>query len=112
MIAPEYVAARRVLRDQPSRLKPKDGLDVLRLLRKTNAITLAAKLRMLASHDMAGEVTTIVIDALREHGADRTGPIAILAAAATPFDGSVTINESTVILIEELLEAYDAASLT
>lgn len=96
--------------DQPGRLKPKDGLDVLRLLRTADLGWLSARLRVLAADDMAGEITRKAIDALRSHGMRRDGVVATLAArAVTGLEDPVTVNESTVILIEDLVQAYDAA---
>lgn len=97
--------------EQPNRLKPKDGLDVLRLLRATDTSQLAERLRALAADETAGEVTRTAMDALRSHGMSRTGAFGALAARAvtTGLEDPATVNESMVILIEDLVEAYDAA---
>ncbi|MEY8038307.1 hypothetical protein [Saccharopolyspora cebuensis] len=90
------------------RLQPKDGLDVLRLLRVIDMGEVARRLHLLAMDDVAGEVTRSALVALREHGARADGPIATLAASAVTGteDPDVTI-ESTVLLVEELLQACD-----
>lgn len=96
-------------RGDPRRMKPKDGLDVLRLLRAVSVTGVAERLRALALHDISAEVTRCVIASLRSHGTDRKGPIASLAAAAVAgSDDPITISESAVILISDLLQTYDA----
>jgi hypothetical protein len=83
---------------QPSRLKPKDGLDILRLLRTTDTEQLAERLHTLAADEMAGS-----------HGMNRGAAIESLAArAVTGLEDPATVAGSTVILIEDLVQAYDA----
>lgn len=99
--------------EQPNRLKPKDGLDVLRLLRTADTGQLAERLRALAVHEIAGEVTRIAMDALRSHGLNRVGAIGSLAARAVAgLEDPATVAESTVILIEDLVQTYDAADIS
>ncbi|MEU5850123.1 hypothetical protein [Saccharopolyspora shandongensis] len=95
-------------RATPRRLKPKDGLDVLRLLRVVDMGEVARRLQLLAADEMAGEVTRSALASLREHGTESDGPIAALAASAVTGteDPDITI-ESTVLLVEELLQACD-----
>lgn len=95
-------------RATPRRLKPKDGLDVLRLLRVVDMGEVAQRLQLLAADEMAGEVTRSALASLREHGTESGGPIAALAASAVTGteDPDITI-ESTVLLVEELLQACD-----
>src|SRR5262249_51838089 len=89
--------------EQPKRLKPKDGLDVLRLLRTTDIRRLAERLHALVADEMAGEVTRAAMNALRSHDMNRT--IATLAArAVTDLEDPVIVRESTMILIEDLIQ--------
>lgn len=97
-------------REQPGRLKPKDGLDVLRLLRASTASDLAGRLSLLAADDLAGPSTRQVLAVLRaERGARHgRGVIAELAAtAAAGLDDPDVVADSVVALIDELLDAYD-----
>ncbi|MBP2340799.1 hypothetical protein JOF41_006977 [Saccharothrix coeruleofusca] len=91
-------------REQPHRLKPKDGLDVLRLLRTTDPARLARTLRELASSDLAGEVVRCAVAAMRHHGTDPDGVLPALAAAAEQgFEDADVIRMSTVTLVEDVL---------
>ena len=94
------------------RLQPKDGLDVLRLLRVANMPMLANKLRELSSDEMAGEVTKSAIAALQQHGTTSDGSIAALAAAAVAgFEDPVVISQSVSFLVDELLQIYRESGL-
>ncbi len=68
----------------------------------------AQRLQLLAADEMAGEVTRSALAALREHGTQGDGPVAALAASAVTGteDPDIAI-ESTVFLVEELLQACD-----
>ncbi|MCP3798720.1 hypothetical protein NLX83_05565 [Allokutzneria sp. A3M-2-11 16] len=93
-------------RATPHRQKPKDGLDVLRLLQVIDMNEVAGRLRMLASDRLAGQVTTSALNALAEHGRDANGPIASAAASAVSgLDDEERIAVSTTLLIDELLRA-------
>lgn len=95
---------------QPHRLKPKDGLDVLRLLRALDPARAAGRLRELTDDPLAGAVTLAAVTALRQLGADRDGLLPTLAATAvTGLDDEVMTRESMVILVEDLLLAYGTA---
>ncbi|MGO1054224.1 hypothetical protein [Crossiella sp. CA198] len=94
----------------PHRQKAKDGLDVLRLLRVLDPAEAAGRLRELEADGLAGPVIRSAITALRQHGADRDGPIATLAATAVVgLDDEEVARESTAILIEDLLGQYAIA---
>ncbi|GAB2746374.1 hypothetical protein [Amycolatopsis magusensis] len=97
-------------RDQPNRLKPKDGLDVLRLLRAIETAQLARGLEKLLAQDLSRRV---VEHAMRELRTLATGPEELLPslAAAAEFDGHDEIRMSTVALVEDLLAEFDAAGI-
>ncbi|GLZ39843.1 hypothetical protein Acsp05_34670 [Actinokineospora sp. NBRC 105648] len=90
---------------QPSRLRPKDGLDVLRLLRTTDPANLAASLREIASQHMAEDAVVSAVAAIREHGREWGGLLPSLAAAAEAGSGDPdVIRASVVALVEEVLD--------
>lgn len=89
---------------QPDRLLAKDGLDVLRLLRASEAVPLATRLAELTSDRLAGTVTVRAVGALREHGRDPDGLLATLAARAVGLRADPdTIARSLTALVNELL---------
>lgn len=90
-------------RTQPGRLKPKDGLDVLRLLRAVDTPRLARDLRALSSNELAGAVVTRAVQDLRELAAEILPSLA--AAAETGFDDPDVIRASMVVLVDDLLNA-------
>ncbi|MFL6074482.1 MAG: hypothetical protein ACJ73S_13900 [Mycobacteriales bacterium] len=97
----------------PRRLSPKDGLDVLRLLRATEGGTLASRLRLLARHAVAGPVTRDAVAMLRAHGQDPDGPLSALAGkAVSGLDDVALVAASTAALVRELLDAYDRTAVT
>ncbi|GGU67799.1 hypothetical protein [Lentzea flava] len=61
-------------RDQQShRLKPKDGLDVLRLLRAVDTASLAGRLVSIASHQLSSTAAASATNGLRELAGQRPG---------------------------------------
>jgi hypothetical protein len=96
-------------REEPLRLKPKDGLDVLRLLRSVDMPVVAERLRLLSQDPMSGVVTSQAIDALRRDGSSASGLIARLAATAVGEDWD-TVVQSVASLAAELLELVDSQS--
>ncbi|HWL38252.1 MAG TPA: GSU2403 family nucleotidyltransferase fold protein [Frankiaceae bacterium] len=93
-------------RATPGRLRPKDGLDVLRLLQTSATDHLAADLDRLVADDLAGPVTRMAMDALREHGSDPDGPVTTLAVtAAGVLANPDTIRASVPALVADLLAA-------
>jgi hypothetical protein len=89
---------------QPGRQKPKDGLDVVRLLRAVDTARLAKTLHELASDDLAGDAVRSAMEAIRLHGVYPSALLPTLAAAAEHgFEDSDVIRMSTVALVEELL---------
>jgi hypothetical protein len=92
--------------DQPRRLLPKDGLDVLRILQATDTEPLATRLVELSTDPLAGQVTRECLATLRERGRDPDGELATLAAAAVAgLADPATIRGSFVALVEDLLSA-------
>lgn len=95
-------------RDQPHRLKPKDGLDVLRLLRAVDTVSLAQRFGQLASNSLAGEVVEQTVRDLRELAAGPEDLPPVLAADAEIGLGDRDeIKMSMVALVDELLGALE-----
>jgi hypothetical protein len=92
-------------RDTPHRLKPKDGLDVLRLLQFVDMDLIAGQLRTLKDDPVAGAVTTKTLAVLRDDGCQSDGLIAMLAANAMPTDNWDETTQSVASLIRELVAA-------
>jgi len=90
-------------RTDPRRLMPKDGLDVLRLLQVIDMPAVATQLRVLAADPMAGPVTRLALDILRNDGCQADGLIATLAAKAIPAIDWDTTTQSMASLAIELL---------
>lgn len=94
--------------EQPNRRQPKDGLDVLRLLRASETRPLAARLAQLASDPLAGEVTRAAMTVLASRAGRRDGPLAMLVALAVGgLADPSTATESLAVLIEDLLASYE-----
>ncbi|MFC0114471.1 hypothetical protein [Kibdelosporangium aridum] len=95
-------------RDQPHRLRPKDGLDVLRLLRAVDTASLAQRFGQLASNGLAGEVVEQTVRDLRELAAGPEDLLPVLAADAEIGLGDRDeIKMSMVALVDELLGAFE-----
>jgi hypothetical protein len=96
-------------REQPQRLKPKDGLDVLRLLRAVDTTRLARSLVDLAINELS---STVVVEAMKDLRTLATTPddlLPVLAAdAEAGFGDPDEIKMSMVLLVSELLRKYDA----
>lgn len=93
-------------RDQPARLKPKDGLDILRLLRATDADRTGAKLAELVANPLT---SAVVGPALRDLGTLADGPDGLLpvlaAKAEAGFDDPDVLAMSMVVLVGDVLDA-------
>ncbi|HEV3356193.1 MAG TPA: hypothetical protein VG247_05320 [Pseudonocardiaceae bacterium] len=98
-------------RDCPRRLKPKDGLDVLRLLQFVDMKVISDRLCALLTDPMAGDVTGKALAVLREDGCEPDGLIARLAATALPTENWDTTTQSVASLIAELVDACASSSL-
>jgi hypothetical protein len=102
------IAERR--EQQPHRLKPKDGLDVLRLLRTVDTTRLAQRLADLAPDALAGTVVEQAVKELRTLAAGPDDLLPILAAEAEAgFSDPDEIKMSMVALVDDLLREFDAA---
>lgn len=98
-------------RDQPGRLKPKDGLDALRLLRAADVPRLARSLRKLASDELSSHVVERAIRELRELAREPEDILPTLAAnAEAGFDDSDVIKMSMVVLVDGLLREFDGVT--
>lgn len=94
-------------RDQPHRLKPKDGLDVLRLLRADDSGRLAYSLHPLASDPLSAAVTKQALDELRTLATRPEDLLPRLAAdAETGFGDPDEIKMSMVVLVGDLLNEF------
>jgi len=102
LVAKLHKIAERI--NDPKRLKPKDALDVLRLLRAVPVAKLAASLTELAGHEVSQVVTTEALGQLRTLFGEASGVGSQLAARAVEgLDDPVTIAASCALLSEELL---------
>lgn len=92
------------------RVRDKDALDVLRLLRRVATERLAERLTALRADPMAGEVTGAAIDHLRTMFGDHRAIGSQMAArAAAPLEDPETIAASCAALTRDLLAALEAA---
>lgn len=95
-------------KEQPNRLKPKDGLDVLRLLRAVDTTWLACGLRTLTENSLSSAMVEQALSELRALAAGPEGLLPTLAAAAEAgFGDSDEIKMSLVLLADELLRELD-----
>ena len=86
------------------RLRDKDALDVLRLLRATTAEALGAVMTDLLANERSAEVTRESIEQLRELFGDDGAPGSQMAArAAQPLEDPATIAASAAALAGDLL---------
>lgn len=93
---------------QPDRRRPKDGLDVLRLLQTSETHPLATRLAELANDPLAGDVTRAAMTSLASHGRQPDGPLGSLAALTVGgLADPVTVTASLVALVEDLLTDYE-----
>ena len=88
------------------RIEPKDALDVLRLLRGTEAVALANRLVWLEGHPVAGAATLNALGYLDAVFVRPDSPGADLAArASAPMESADVIRASIGVLVRELVEA-------
>jgi hypothetical protein len=103
------IAERR--EQQSHRLKPKDALDVLRLLRAVDTPSLASSLRRIAADELSSVVVEGAIKDLRELAAGPEDLLPRLAAdAEMGFSDSDEIKMSMVVLVDDLLQEFDRPS--
>lgn len=94
-------------RADPKRLKPKDALDVLRLLRGVSTESLAATLKDLSQHAIAGQVTAEAMTHLQTlFGSAQALGSQLAAQAVEGLDDPDVIATSCAALAEELMGAY------
>ncbi|HUQ60173.1 GSU2403 family nucleotidyltransferase fold protein [Lentzea sp.] len=95
-------------REQLHRLKPKDGLDVLRLLRVIDTESLASSLAVVAADELS---SAVVADAVKDLRALAAGPEELLPRLAADAEAGFTdpdeIKMSMVVLVEDLLREFD-----
>ncbi|MEV0843136.1 hypothetical protein AB0I55_26795 [Actinocatenispora sera] len=97
--------------DQPSRIKPKDALDVLRLLQTADDTALGRRLVELSDDPLAADVTRASVEILRRRGGRTDAELPRLAAQAVGVLADAdTIRASMAVLTEELVIAYDRAA--
>lgn len=90
-------------REQPHRLKPKDGLDVLRLLRAVETTRLARSLAALTKDDLSSAVVGQAVQDLRALATTPDDLLPALAAEAeTGFSDPDEIRMSMVALVDDL----------
>ena len=95
-------------REAQHRLKPKDGLDVLRLLRAVDTTWLALGLRALATDSLSSEVVEQTVKELRALAAGPEDLLPVLAANAdVGFGDTDEIKMSMVVLVDDLLREFD-----
>ncbi|MFI9011925.1 hypothetical protein ACIGNX_32275 [Actinosynnema sp. NPDC053489] len=100
-------------RDQPHRLKPKDGLDVLRLLRAVETERLALDLSVLASDPLSAAVVERAVKELRVLAARPEDVLPVLAAdAEAGFGDPDEIKASAVVLVDDLLREFERENRT
>jgi hypothetical protein len=105
VVAKVHKIAERV--GDPSRERDKDALDVLRVLRAIPTETLAERLNLLASSDLAGEVTAEARVQLTELFVSPDAEAVVMAVrAAGPEEDADTIAASLVALVQDLLDAW------
>lgn len=89
--------------DHNDRVRDKDALDVLRLLRATDTDDLAGRLRSLIGHDLAGSVTTEALDLVPDlFGSRQSDGVLMAVRAASGAEDAATIAGSLVALVRDL----------
>ena len=95
-------------RDHPHRLKPKDGLDVLRLLRTVDVVRLSDSLKALASDELSNIIVALAVKDLRVLATKPDDLLPQLAAdAERGFSDPDEIKYSMVALVGDLLHEFD-----
>jgi hypothetical protein len=96
----------------PHRLKPKDGLDVLRLLRAVDTGRLARRLADLTVDELSSTVVVQAVKDLRALAMTPDDLLPVLAAEAEAgFSDADEIKMSMVLLVDDLLSAYDGMNV-
>jgi hypothetical protein len=101
LVAKVHKIAERV--DHKDRVRDKDALDVLRLLRAVETDDLATRLRTLLGDDIAGPVTTEAIELVPGlFGNETSEGVAMAVRAAGAAEDPITIAASLVALVDDL----------
>jgi hypothetical protein len=101
LIAKLHKIAERV--DHNDRVRDKDALDVLRLLRATDTEHLAGRLSALRTNDLAAPVTAEALDALpRLFGSEQSDGVLMAVRAAGTAEDPATIAGSLTALVTDL----------
>lgn len=101
LVAKMHKIAERV--DHNDRVRDKDALDVLRLLRAVDTDDLAARLRTLRADELAGPVTEEALDLLpRLFGSEASDGVVMAVRAAGGAEDPATIAGSFVALVDDL----------
>lgn len=105
LVAKLHKLVERSAEREARRLKDKDALDVLRLLRGVPLASIASTLRVLQEHAIAADVTREAIQYLRDWFSTRSAPGTVMAVRATErLEDPATIAASCAALTEELLD--------
>jgi len=104
LVAKVHKIAERV--DASDRVRDKDALDVLRLLRAIDTDGLAARLRSLVAHDVAGPVTTEAVGLVRQlFGTEQSDGVVMAVRAAGTSEDAAMITGSMVALATDVTSA-------
>lgn len=101
LVAKIHKIAERV--EHNDRVRDKDALDVLRLLRATDTEDLSGRLSALRTHDLAASVTMEALDAMpRLFGTDQSDGVLMALRAAGAAEDPATIAGSLTALVADL----------
>ena len=101
LVAKVHKIAERI--DHNDRVRDKDALDVLRLLRAVHTDDLAARLRTLGADKLAGRVTEEALELLPTLFGSPTGDGVVIAVRATGgAEDAATVAGSFVALVDDL----------
>ncbi|MGH7912777.1 MAG: hypothetical protein ACREQM_04890 [Candidatus Dormibacteraceae bacterium] len=93
------------------RVRDKDALDVLRLLRAVSTEELAARIGSLLRSDIAAEVTRAAVGQLRPlFGGDRTEGVVLAVRSGGGAEDAATIAGSFVALVSDLIDGLEGWS--
>jgi hypothetical protein len=110
LVAKNHKIAERV--DHSDRIRDKDALDVLRLLRATDEDEMAARLRRLRDDELAQVVTRDALNQLpRLFGESRSDGVMMAVRSAGGAEDGAVIAGSFVALVDDLEAALAAGTL-
>jgi len=109
LVAKVHKIAERV--DNQDRVRDKDALDVLRLLRSITTADLTDRLAVLRRDDLSSAVTNEAVGLLPDlFGTTESAGVAMAVRAAGPGADPATIAGSIIALVEDLLDMLDPAT--